>query len=171
MMSYLESLTKLQKVSPADEGTSPREKGFMKVGPPLIAAPQAAPLRQPGQGPLHDPARETQATAMRRPPLGRYGGAPQGSQRLPMGRRIGAPVPLDSAWPTAGAPTLAPHGRDGLQQGQPRGHVVLMRPGHQRRPGHPLGVCQRMMLTAALPTIGGMRTGVFPPRRPPEDFG
>jgi hypothetical protein len=143
----------------------------MNVCTPLIADPQPTPLRQPRQGPLHDPAVETQATAMRCPASGQHGGDPSRAQRLPMGRRIVAPIPLHPAWPTSGAPTRAPHGRDGLQQGQQLGHIVPMRPSHQRRQGYSPTIGEPMMLTAALPTIGGIGAGFFPHRRPPEDFG
>jgi hypothetical protein len=143
----------------------------MKVCTPLIADPQPAPLRQPGQGPFPHPARETQATAMVCPTLGQHGGDPPRAQRLPMGRRIIPPLPLDPARPAAGAPTLAPHRRDGLQQGQQLGHIVPMGPGHQRRQWNPLGIREHMLFTAALPAIGGLGAGVFPHRQPREDFG
>jgi hypothetical protein len=164
----LESLTKLEKVSPTDQRTSQREKGFMNVCTPLIAYPQPAPLRQPCQGPFHDPAIDAQATAVGCPAFGQHGGDPQRSQLPPVRLRIIPPVPLDPARPTAGAPTLPPHGRDGLQQGQQLGHVVPMRPGHQRRQWNPLGIREYMMFTAALPAIGGIGAGFFPHRRPPE---
>jgi hypothetical protein len=143
----------------------------MNVGTPLIAYPQPAPLRQPCQGSFHDPARETQATAMVCPTLGQHGGDPQRAPCLPMGRRIIPPVPLDPARPAAGAPTLAPHGRDGLPQGQQLGHIVPLCPGHQRRQWNPLGIREYMMFTAALPAIGGIGAGFFPHRRPLADFG
>jgi hypothetical protein len=141
----------------------------MNVCTPLIAYAQPAPLPQPCPGPLHDPAVETQATAMRCATFGQHGGHPSRSQRLPMGLRIIAALPLDTAWPTSGAPALAPHGRNGLQQGQQLGHIVPMRPGHQRRQWNPLTIREHMMLTAALPTISGIGTGFFPHRRPRED--
>jgi len=143
----------------------------MHVCTPLIAYPQPTPLRQPRQGPLHDPAIATQATAMLGATFGQHGGNPARSQLLPMGLRVVAPVPLHTAWPTSGTPALAPHRRDGLQQGQQLGHIVPMRPGHQRRQGNPLTIGEHMMLTAALPTIGGIGTGFFPHRRPLEDSG
>jgi len=141
----------------------------MHVGTPLIAHSQPTPLRQPRQGPLHDPPRATQATAMHCPAPGQHGGDPSRAQFLPMGLRIIATVPLDAAWPTSGASTLTPHGRNGFQQGQQLGHIVLMRPGHQGRQGNPLTIGEPMMLTAALPTIGGIGTGFFPHLRPRED--
>jgi hypothetical protein len=139
----------------------------MPICTPLIAYPQPAPLRQPGQGPFHHPAMDAQATAMIYPAFGQHGGDAECSQRLPMGRRIIGPVPLDAVRPTSGAPTLAPHGRNSLQQGQQLGHVVPMCPCHQRRPWNPPGVSEHMMLTAALPAIGGIRTGFSPHRRRP----
>ena len=36
----------------------------MNVGSPFVAYPPPTPLRQPGQGPFHDPAVETQTTPM-----------------------------------------------------------------------------------------------------------
>jgi hypothetical protein len=137
----------------------------MNICTPLIADPQAAPLGQPRQGPFHDPAIDTQATAVGCPTLGKHRGDPPRSQLLPVGIRIVAPVPLDAAWPTSGAPTHTPHGRDGLQQGQQLGHIVPMRSCHQRRQGNPLTIREHMMLTAALPAIGGVGTGFFPRRR------
>jgi hypothetical protein len=166
---YLEPLPKLEKVSPTDQRTSQREKGFMNVCTPLIASPQPAPLRQPRQGPFYHPAIDTQATAVGCPACGQHRGDPQRSQLLPMGLRIGAPVPMDPVRPTSGAPTLAPHGRDGLQQGPQLGHIVPMRSCHQRCPWNPLGVREHMRLTAALPTIGRIATRFFPHRRRPGD--
>jgi hypothetical protein len=141
----------------------------MNVCTPLIAHSQPTPLRQPRQGPLHDPSGDTQAAAMLCATFGQHGGDPSRSQLLPMGLRIIAAVPLHTARPTSGAPTLPPHGRDGFQQGQQLGHIVPMRPGHQGRQGNPLTIGEHMMLTAALPTIGGIGTGFFPHRRPRED--
>jgi hypothetical protein len=86
----LEPLTKLEKVSPTDQRTSQREKGFMNVCTPLIAYPQPAPLGQPRQGPFYNPARDTQATSVGCPAFGQHRGDPQRSQRPPMGLRIGA---------------------------------------------------------------------------------
>jgi hypothetical protein len=103
------------------------------------------------------------------PAFGKHGGDPQRAQFLPRGRRIITPVPLDTMRPTSGAPPRAPHGRDGLQQGQPRCHIVPMRPCHPRRQWHPLGVREPMMRTAALPALRGMGTGCVPHRRPPAD--
>jgi hypothetical protein len=143
----------------------------MNVCTPLIAYPQPAPLRQPCQGPFYHPAIETQATAVGCPAFGQHRGDPQCSQLPPVRLRIIPPVPLDPAWPTSRTPPLAPHGRDGLQQGQQLGHIVPMRPGHQRRQGNAPAIGEHMMLTAALPTIGGIGTGFFPHRRPLEDFG
>jgi hypothetical protein len=141
----------------------------MNICTPLVAYPQPAPLRQPCQGAFHHPAIDTQATAMACAAFGQHGGNSQGSQLLPMGLRIIAPVPLDTVRPPSGAPTLAPHGRDSLQQGQQLGHIVPMRPGYQRRQWNALGISEHMMLTAALPTIGRIGTGFFPHRRPPGD--
>ena len=101
--------------------------------------------------------------------FGKHGGDPPRSQLLPMGLRSVAPVAWYPVRPTAGAPTRAPHGRDGLQQGQQLGHIVPMRSGHQRCQWHPLGVREHMMLTAALPTIGRIGTRFFPHRRRPGD--
>ena len=135
----------------------------MNVCTPLIAYPQPAPLRQPRQGPFPHPAIGAQATSVGCPACGQHRGDPPRSQLLPMGRRIIAPVPLDPVRPAAGAPTLAPHGRDGLQPGQQLGAIVPMCPGHQRCPWNPLGVRAYMMLTAALPTIGRSGAPCFPP--------
>jgi hypothetical protein len=141
----------------------------MKICTPLVAYPQPAPLRQPCPGAFHDPAIDAHATAMACAALGQHGGDSQCSQLLPMGRRIIAPVPLDTVRPPSGAPTRAPHGRDGRQQGQQLGHIVSLRSCHQRRPWHALGIRAHMVLTAALPTIGGIGAGFFPHRRPPGD--
>jgi hypothetical protein len=141
----------------------------MNVCTPLIAYPQPAPLRQPGQGPFHHPAVDTQATAMACAAFGKDRDDPPRAQLLAMGLRIIASIPLHTVRPTSRAPTLASHGRDSLQQGQQLGHIVPMRAGHQRRQGNALGIREHMMLTAALPAIGGTGTGFFPHRRPPGD--
>lgn len=141
----------------------------MNICTPLVTYPQPAPLRQPGQGPFHDPAVDPQATAMRCAAFSQHRSDPPRAQLLPMGLRIIAAVSLHTVWPTSGAPTLALHRRDSLQQGQQLGHIVAMRPGHQSRQGNSPGICQHMMLTAALPAIGGIGPGFFPHRRPPED--
>ena len=95
-------------------------------------------------------------------------GDPQCSQLPPMGLRIIAPAPCTRRGRRRGAPTLPPHGRDGLQQGQQLSDIVPMCPGHQRRQWNSLGIREYMMLTAALPAIGGIGAGFFPHRRPPE---
>jgi hypothetical protein len=167
LIGGLESLTKLAKVSPANQRASQGEKRFMNVSSPLVADPQPAPLRQPGQGPFHHPAVETQATPALCAALGQHGRDPSRSQLLPMGRRIIAAVALHPARPTAGAPTPAPHGRNSLQQGQQLRDIVPMCPGHQCCQWNSSGIREHMMLTAALAAIGGIRAGFFPRRRPP----
>jgi hypothetical protein len=141
----------------------------MSICTPLVAYPQAAPLWQPCQGAFYHPARDPQTTAMGCPALAQHRGDPPRSQRLPMGSRIVAAVPLHPARSTSGASTLAPHGRNGFQQGQPLGHIVPMRSCHQRCQWNPLGVREHMRLTAALPTIGRIGASFFPHRRRPGD--
>jgi hypothetical protein len=141
----------------------------MNICTPLIAYPQPAPLWQPRQGPFHHPAIDTQATSVSCPAFGQHGSDSPRSQLLPMGLRIIATIPLHTARPTSGAPTLPPHRRDGLQQGQQLGDIVPMRAGHHRGHWNPLGIREHMMLTAALPTIGRIGPRFFPHRRPPGD--
>jgi hypothetical protein len=143
----------------------------MNICSPFVAYSQPTPLRQPGQCPLYDPAVETQATPMFHTAFGEHRGDPPRAHLLPMRRRIIAPIPLYTVRPMAGTPTLAPHGRDGLQQGQQLRDIVPMRPGHQRCQGNPLGIREHMMLTPALPAIRGIRAGFFPHRRLPGDSG
>jgi hypothetical protein len=141
----------------------------MNICSPFVAYPQPTPLRQPCQCPLYDPAVETQATPMFCAAFGEHRSDPPRAHLLPMGLRIIAPIPLHTVRPTAGAPTLAPHGRDGLQQGQQLGDIVPMRPGHQRCQWNALGIREHMVLTAALPAIRGIGARFFPHRRPPGD--
>jgi hypothetical protein len=141
----------------------------MNICTPLIAYPQPAPLWQPRQGTFHNPARDTQATSVSCPAFGKHRSDSPRSQRLPMGLRIIAAIPLHTVRPASGAPTLTPHGRDGLQQGQQLGDIVPRRAGHRRGQWNPLGIREHMMLTAARPTIGRIGPSFFPHRRPPGD--
>jgi hypothetical protein len=141
----------------------------MHICSPFVAYPHPTPLRQPGQGPLHDPAVETPATALVCAAFGEHRNDPPRAHLLPLGRRIITPIPLHTVRPTAGAPTLAPHRRDSLQQGQQLSDIVPMRLCHQRCQWKTLGIRAHMVLTAARPAIRGMGARVFPHPRPPGD--
>jgi hypothetical protein len=141
----------------------------MNICSPFIAYSQPTPLRQPCQGPFHDPAVDTQATPLRCAAFGEHRSDPSRAHLLPMGLRIIGPIPLHTVRPTAGAPPPTPHGWDSLQQGQQLRDIVPMRAGHQRGQWDTLGIREHVVLTPALPAIGGIGARFFPHPRPPGD--
>ena len=82
----------------------------MDIGSTFITDPQAAVLAEPGDGALHDPAIDPQATAVRGATPGQPGRNPPVTQRAPMGLRVIGSVPQDRLGRPRRRPTLPARG-------------------------------------------------------------
>ena len=143
----------------------------MNIGTPLITNPQPAELVQPGQGSLHHPPIDAQATAMLSEPPSQEGSDSQQVQPSPMSFRVIGSVSLDLVWSAAAAgsgarwtPTrsgcspspLPPYWRNSFHQGQQLGPIMTISFSQQGRQGNPLGISNDMMFTPQL----GLRRSV-----------
>jgi hypothetical protein len=123
----------------------------MDICSTFITDPQAAVLAEPGDGALHDPAIDAQATAVRRPTPGQAGDNPPLTQRTPMGLRVIASVPQNRGGTPAGPSHFARDGRDRIDQGQQSRDVVTVGRRDLGGQGDPIGRGQDLMACPADP--------------------
>ena len=136
----------------------------MDIGSTFITDSQAAVLAKPGNGALHDPAIDPQATAVRGATPRQAGDNPPLPQRSPMGLRVIGSVPQDRLgtppWPSP----FARDGRDGIDQGQQLRDVVTVGRRDLDGQGYPIGRGQDMVLGALFTPIRRIGAGLGPPK-------
>jgi len=136
----------------------------MNTGSSFVANIQSAKSVQPRERALDDPARATEAAAVRPVAARQHGGNPALLQLGAMSLRVVAPVALDGA----GLPTRrawpSPDRRHGVDEGQQLADVVAIRRRQPRDERNPLAVGKNMMFRPGLAAIGRVRSSFFPPR-------
>ena len=152
----------------ADKGTADGKECLVDVCPPLIADAQPPELVQPGQGPLHHPAVDAQATAMSSQTLREHWHNPQGAQHFSMGSRAVGSVSLNSVWSTAWPATLATHRRNGCHQGQQLGNIMTVSAGQNGGQRNPFGIGNHVVLTALFAPVRGVGACFSPHLQRPE---
>jgi len=138
----------------------------MDVRPALIADAQPTELVQPGQGPLHHPPMDAEATAVGGQTLRQDWLNPQRAQDSPMGFRAIGSVSLNLDWSPAWASSLAPNGRNGLHQGQQLGHVMAVSSGQNDGQGNSPGVRNHVVLASRFAPVRGIGSRFFPHHQP-----
>ncbi len=101
----------------------------MNLGETFVANTQSAVLVQPGKGPLHDPTKHAQATAVFSPSPGQQWLDAPTAQQPPMRLGVVGSVSLDFIGTAPRMTPLPPDGRDGIHQGQQLGDVVAVGAG------------------------------------------
>jgi len=130
----------------------------------FIAHIQPAKLMEPGQRPLDDPARPTEATAMGGAAFGQLRFDPPAPQRVAVGLRIIPAVALHEVRLASWAARSAAERGNAVDEGQQLGNVVSVGPGHPRCKRNPLRVSEKVMFRPRLTAIGRVRSSFFPPR-------
>ena len=136
----------------------------MNTRPTFIAHVESTKSVQPRQRALDDPARATQAAAVRRPALGELGGDPASMERIAMRLRIVSSVTLDEAGFAQRPTGTAAYRRNGVDQRQQLGDVVAVGAGEQGRQRDPACLGENVMFRPRLTAIGWVRSSFFPPR-------
>src|SRR5579883_1954626 len=93
--------------SRADYVTGELEECLLNLGEPVPPAAQPAQGLQPGDGPLHEPAEDSQPAAVVRARLGQHRGDPQPARDRPRRFGVVAPVPLRPQPSSAGRASQA----------------------------------------------------------------
>lgn len=135
----------------------------MNVIAAFIADPQAPKLVNPRHRPLHDPAIDAQATAVRHEAVGQHRLDMQGAQLSPQRIRIIAAIPLDALGTTTRSSAFPPHGGNRPDQRHQLRHIRDIGPGQEFREREATRIRQEVMFAARLGAISGIGTRFFPP--------
>lgn len=128
----------------------------MDISTPLVTHAQASKAMQPGEGTLHHPSGGTQARAV-------FGVAP--SDLCFDAHSVQAPailvgivgtIGLQTRWALDRMARFAGDRRNGLDQGQELGYVVLVRPGEDERERDALRFDCQVVLGTRARAIGGV---------------
>ena len=136
----------------------------MHTGPTFVAHVEPAKSVKPGQRALHDPARASEAAAVRRPALGELRLDPASMQRVAMRLRIVSPVALDQVGLAPGSAGAAAERWNGIDQRHQLSNIVPVGAGEQRRQRDPACFGENVMFRPRLTAIGWVRSSFFPPR-------
>ncbi len=104
----------------------------------------------------------TRAASMRRVAFGNDGNNATLSQRLSMGCRIVAAIPLHAFRTAARASRLPTDRWNGFDQGNQLGHIVGVRTGQKGRQGNALRIRNEVVLAARFRSVCGVGTCFFP---------
>src|SRR5437868_8198737 len=135
----------------------------MDVITKIITHPQPAVLMKPTNRSLHDPAIHSQATAVRRTPLGQLRVDPAVAQLLPFLFVIKAAVAHRMVRAPAGVAWLAGDGGDGIHQRHGFVEVRRIRREGVDDQGHALAVGEDRVFAAWFRAIDGAGTRFFAP--------
>ncbi len=144
-----------------NQRTSERQEGFVNVGAPLVAHPQATELMQPAQRAFDHPTILAETTTMQRVALGQHRLNSEAAQHLAMRFRVIAAIPLDPVRSVTGTTDLAADGWNRLDQGDKLGNVVRIRPRHNRGERDAPPIRDEMMLVARFGFVRGIRACFF----------
>ena len=133
----------------------------MDVIATIITHTQPAELVKPTNRSLHNPAEDTQATAVGRSPLGKLGIDPAVTQLLAFRFVIKAPVAHGMVRAFAGVARLASDGRDGIDQGDGFMDVRRVRRDGVDDQGDALTVGEDGVFAAGFRAIDGAGAGFF----------
>ncbi len=134
----------------------------MHVCVPFVANPEPSECMKPGKGTFDEPARFTEAAAVRRTDFGKQGRDAAFAQTLPV--RLGTVVPVaQNNLRFAQRPSaLSSDGRNRLNQRIDLRDVVAIRGSQEDREQDPLRVDDEVVLAAELAPVRWVRAGFFP---------
>jgi hypothetical protein len=121
-------------------------------------------LMQPRQGALHDPTKHAQATAVLGVALGQNRNDPTLTESLAMRLGIVGAVSLDALGAPPRRTGFAADRWDSVYERQQLGNVMPVRPRGLRGQGDAVAVGDEVMFRAFLAAIGGVGSGVRPPK-------
>jgi len=136
----------------------------MNVGATFIPDAQPPMLEEPGNGPLHNPAVDAQATTMRGATPGQKWENTSLTQLPPVRLRVIGPVSLDPIGSPAGPSHFARDRRDRIDQRQQLRDVVAIGSGDLHGQGNALRIGDQMVLGARFASIRRIRAGLRPPK-------
>ena len=136
----------------------------MDIRPTFITDPQAAVLVEPGKGAFHDPAIDTQATAVCRSTPGQERDNAPLPQFASMGLGVKGSIPQNRLGTPPGPPHFARDGWDGIDQGQQLRDVVAVGRRDFGGQGDSIGRGQDMVLGALFAPIRRIGAGLGPPK-------
>lgn len=135
----------------------------MNVIAAFIADPQTTELVQPRHRPLHDPAINAQATAVRHEAVGQHRLNMECAQLSAQGIRIVAPIPLHALGTPTRPAAFAPHGGNGPDQWHQLRHIRDVGPGQELSERETTRIGEDMVFAARFGAIRGIGTRFFPP--------
>ena len=154
---------------PADERAADGEKCLVHVGASFVANEQPAETMQPGEGPFDDPARDTQAAAVRRAAAAEDGNDAEPTEPAPMTFGVVPAVALQHGGPATGTAPPAPDAAQGAHQRIELRDVVDVRRADLAYQGNAVGLDDDVVFRAFLTAIGWVRSSFFPPRSARRD--
>jgi hypothetical protein len=136
----------------------------MNIGLPLVTHPQAAELVQPAQGPLYQPAVDSQATAMLLTTLAQQRQDAATSQFLTQWVRVIASVSLHLLGASPGPTSLAFDGLDGIHQGKSLGYIMAVGPSKLYRQGDALSLSDNVVFAPSFSSVSRVGSRLLPPK-------
>lgn len=130
---------------------------------PFVANLEPSECMKPGKGTFNEPARFTEATAMRRTDFGKQGRDAAFAQKLPVRLGTVASVTLNNFRFAQRTSAFSSNGRNRLDQRIELRDVVAIRGGQDDRERDALGVDDEVVLAAELAPVRWVRSGFFPP--------
>src|SRR5262249_19652420 len=112
---------------------------------------------------LHNPAMDAKAAAVRCAAFSNHRNDFALPEFLTMTLRVVSPVSLNTFRPPAWTSRFAGNWWNRIHQRQQLSDVMPVATGQQDRQRDTVGICDQMMLAAALAAIRGIRTGFCPP--------
>ena len=141
----------------------------MNARAPLVAHVEPSKSMQPRQRPFDDPARASQAAAVRSPAFGQLAADPTDRELVAMRLRIVATIALYETRLAHRAAGTTAHRWNAIDQRQQLGYVVPVRRREARNNRNPVRVGENMMFRPGLAAIGRVRSSFFPPRSARSD--
>lgn len=129
---------------------------------PFVANLEPSECMKPGKGTFNEPARFTEATAMRRTDFGKQGRDAAFAQTLPVRLGTVASVTLNNFRFAQRTSAFSSNGRNRLDQRIELRDVVAIRGGQDDRERDALGVDDEVVLAAELAPVRWVRSGFFP---------
>ncbi|MDQ0982725.1 hypothetical protein QFZ71_000008 [Streptomyces sp. V2I9] len=149
--------------SQADDAAGELEQAEVEVGAYLVADAEAFEPVEPGEGPLHDPARLAQPRAVRNTSTGDHRCDAAGPEDAPVLVVVVAAVGEQPARPVPWPADQAADAGDRVQQWRQLGDVVPVSAGQGDGEGCSVPVDDQVVLAARLRAVDRRRSGVSPP--------